>query len=55
MPVGAFLIAVFVPLKIPKDELFAELKEGSKISRKWFAAWLLLIRYVAPVVIIIVF
>ncbi|MBU8784981.1 sodium-dependent transporter [Bacillus glycinifermentans] len=55
MPIGAFLIAVFVPLKIPKDELFAELKEGSNLKRKWFAVWLLLIRYVAPVVIIIVF
>ncbi|MCY8267161.1 sodium-dependent transporter [Bacillus haynesii] len=55
MPLGALLIAVFVPLKIPKDELFAELKEGSKISRKWFAAWLLLIRYAAPIVIIVVF
>ncbi|MFN2745742.1 MULTISPECIES: sodium-dependent transporter [Bacillus] len=55
MPLGALLIAVFVPLKIPKEELFAELKEGSKISRKWFAAWLLLIRYAAPVVIIVVF
>ncbi|MDA1475053.1 sodium-dependent transporter [Bacillus changyiensis] len=55
MPIGALLIAVFVPLKIPKDELFAELKQGSSISRKAFAVWLLLIRYVAPVVIIIVF
>ncbi|MFO6495877.1 sodium-dependent transporter [Bacillus sp. z60-11] len=55
MPLGALLIAVFVPLKIPKEELFAELKEGSKISRKLFAAWLLLIRYAAPVVIIVVF
>ncbi|BCE14965.1 hypothetical protein RSC3_02321 [Bacillus paralicheniformis] len=55
MPLGALLIAVFVPLKIPKEELFAELREGSKISRKWFAAWLLLIRYAAPIVIIVVF
>ncbi|PAK34918.1 hypothetical protein CHH87_19750, partial [Bacillus licheniformis] len=55
MPLGALLIAVFVPLKISKDELFAELKEGSKISRKWFAAWLLLIRYAAPIVIFVVF
>nr|MDH3093269.1 sodium-dependent transporter [Bacillus velezensis] len=55
MPLGALLIAVFVPLKIPKQMLFDELKSGSGIKRKWFAVWLLLIRYVAPVAIIIVF
>lgn len=55
MPLGALLIAVFVPLKIPKQMLFDELKSGSGIKRKWFAVWLLLIRYLAPVAIIIVF
>ena len=55
MPLGALLIAVFVPLKISKQMLFDELKSGSGIKRKWFAVWLLLIRYVAPVAIIIVF
>ncbi len=30
MPLGALLIAVFVPLKIPKEELFAELRRALK-------------------------
>lgn len=55
MPLGALLISIFVPLKIPKQDLFDELKSGSNLKRKWFAVWLLLIRYLSPVAIIIVF
>ncbi len=55
MPLGALLISIFVPLKIPKQDLFDELKSGSSLKRKWFAVWLLLIRYLSPVAIIIVF
>ncbi|WP_258729327.1 sodium-dependent transporter [Bacillus atrophaeus] len=55
MPFGALMISVFVPLKIPKQALFEELKSGSSIKKKWFAVWLLLIRYLSPVAIIIVF
>ncbi|MCY8636115.1 sodium-dependent transporter [Bacillus spizizenii] len=55
MPLGALLISIFVPLKIPKQDLFDELKSGSNLKRKWFAVWLLLIRYISPVAIIIVF
>ncbi|MFS0575242.1 sodium-dependent transporter [Sporosarcina sp. 179-K 3D1 HS] len=55
MPLGALLIAIFVPLKIPKEKLFNELKAGSNISVKLFSVWFLLIRYLAPIAIIIVF
>ncbi|GLY09213.1 sodium-dependent transporter [Bacillus badius] len=55
MPLGALLIAIFVPLKIPKERLIAELSEGSSIGKKIFSAWFLLIKYVAPVAIIIVY
>lgn len=55
MPIGAFLIAIFVPLKIPKDTLLTEFQTGGSVGYKLFTAWLLLIRYVVPVVIIIVF
>ena len=55
MPLGALLIAIFIPLKIPKEKLFNELKSGSNISAKLFTIWFLLIRYVAPIAIVIVF
>ncbi|ERI08531.1 sodium-dependent transporter [Aneurinibacillus aneurinilyticus] len=55
MPLGALLIAIFVPLRIKRDVLVTEFNSGSNISKRWFAAWLLLIRYVAPIAIIIVF
>ncbi|PID23401.1 sodium-dependent transporter [Sporosarcina sp. P7] len=55
MPLGALLIAIFIPLKIPKDRLYDELKAGSNISKKIFSGWFLLIRYLAPVAILIVF
>ncbi|MEK3934175.1 sodium-dependent transporter [Sporosarcina sp. FSL W7-1349] len=55
MPLGALLIAIFVPLKMPKERLYEELKSGSNIGRKLFSAWFLLLRYLAPIAIIIVF
>ncbi|WP_096202650.1 sodium-dependent transporter [Bacillus sp. FJAT-45350] len=55
MPLGALLIAIFAPLKIKKDVLINEISSGTSNGKKWFAVWLLLIRYVAPIAIIIVF
>lgn len=55
MPLGALLIAIFIPIKIPKEKLYEELKAGSNMSTKLFSAWFLLIRYLAPVAILIVF
>jgi neurotransmitter:Na+ symporter, NSS family len=55
MPLGALLISLFVSLKIAKDTLFAELRQGSTISKLFFDIWFFLIRYVAPIAILIVF
>lgn len=55
MPFGALLIAIFVGFKIPRQTLFEEIKNGSHYGKKIFAIWFLLIKYVAPVAIIIVF
>ncbi|HLR53616.1 MAG TPA: sodium-dependent transporter, partial [Pseudogracilibacillus sp.] len=55
MPIGALLIAIFVGFKIPKQRLLEEIKHGSHSGKKIFAVWFLLIKYVAPVAIIIVF
>ncbi|WP_100331075.1 sodium-dependent transporter [Bacillus xiapuensis] len=55
MPIGAFLIAIFIPLKMNKQLLYDELSKGAGNIKSWFALWLLLLRFVVPVVIIIVF
>ncbi|MDQ0216342.1 NSS family neurotransmitter:Na+ symporter [Oikeobacillus pervagus] len=55
MPIGALLISLFIPWKIKKEALIAELQQGAGNVKSWFALWLLLLRYVIPVVIIIVF
>ncbi|MEJ9306302.1 sodium-dependent transporter [Priestia megaterium] len=55
MPLGALLIAIFVPWKMKKDVLIEEFKHGSTNVKRWFSLWLLAIRYIAPVLIIIVF
>ncbi|QQE72949.1 sodium-dependent transporter [Brevibacillus composti] len=55
MPVGAFLIAVFVPLRLKREMLMRELQVSTNWGRRAFAVWLLLLRYVAPFAIIIVF
>ena len=55
MPLGAFLISIFVPLKMKKNILQAELLEQSKWGKKAFNVWFYIMRYIIPIVIIVVF
>jgi NSS family neurotransmitter:Na+ symporter len=55
MPLGVLLVAIFVPLKIKKDVLMRELGVSKNKSYKLFVLWLFLLRYIAPIAIIIVF
>jgi NSS family neurotransmitter:Na+ symporter len=55
MPLGALLIAVFVPLKMKRETLLDELKVKSGAGRKLFVLWLLLLKYLAPLAILCVF
>lgn len=55
LPLGALLITLFVSFKIPKKTLLEELRSGSNLSYHVFNIWFLLVRYVAPITIIIVF
>lgn len=55
MPLGALLISIFVAFKIPRKVLLEELSSGSGYGKRLFAVWFLLIKYVAPIAIIIVF
>lgn len=55
MPLGALLIALFVPLKMKREVLIEELHAHSPAGRKLFVVWLLLLKYVAPLAILFVF
>lgn len=55
MPVGALSIALFVGFKIPRQQLLTEIKSGSSLGVRIFSIWYLLIKYVAPLAIVIVF
>ncbi|MGD6830716.1 sodium-dependent transporter [Sutcliffiella halmapala] len=55
MPVGALLISIFVSFKMKKDILRSEVIQGSKELNVLFSVWYLLMRYVVPVVIVVVF
>lgn len=55
MPTGALLISIFVSYKMKKDLLKSELIQDSKRLNLVFHVWYFLIRYVVPIVIIVVF
>ncbi|GGE64001.1 sodium-dependent transporter [Priestia taiwanensis] len=55
MPLGVLLVAIFVPLKMKKEVLMKELGVSENKGYKLFILWLMLLRYVAPIAIIIVF
>ncbi|MCL1694637.1 MULTISPECIES: sodium-dependent transporter [unclassified Lysinibacillus] len=55
MPLGVLLVAIFVPFKMKKDVLMNELGVSKNKGYKLFVIWLFLLRYIAPLAIIIVF
>ncbi|HDR6284980.1 TPA: sodium-dependent transporter [Bacillus cereus] len=55
MPLGVLLVSIFVPLKMKKDVLMKELDVSKNKGYKLFVLWLFLLRYIAPIAIIIVF
>lgn len=55
MPLGVFLISIFVPLKIKKSKLREEILQHSSLGAIAFNIWFFIIRFIIPLVIIIVF
>lgn len=56
MPLGALLIAIFVPLKMKREVLIEELRaDQSPLAKRLFVVWLLLLKYVSPLAIVLVF
>ncbi|WLD94138.1 sodium-dependent transporter [Alkalihalobacillus sp. AL-G] len=55
LPVGALLISIFVSWRMPRKTLVEELTDGSSFGKKLLALWVLILKFVVPIVIIIVF
>ena len=55
LPLGALLITIFISLKMKKKVLETELLEQSKFGKTAFNIWFFTMRYVIPIIIIIVF
>lgn len=55
MPLGVLLISIFVPLKIKKSTLREELLRHSRLGATAFNVWFFIMRFIIPLVIIIVF
>jgi len=55
MPLGVLLISIFVPLKIEKSTLRKEILQHSRLGSTAFNIWFFIMKYVIPLVIIIVF
>ncbi|MFX3634597.1 MAG: sodium-dependent transporter [Candidatus Pristimantibacillus sp.] len=55
MPFGVFLISIFVSYKIKKSTLREELLQNSRLAASAFHIWFFIMRFIIPLVIIIVF
>lgn len=55
MPLGVFLISIFVPLKIKKSKLREEVLQHSSLGATAFNIWFFIMRFIIPLVIFIVF
>ncbi|WLV25446.1 sodium-dependent transporter [Aciduricibacillus chroicocephali] len=54
MPIGTLLIAIFVSWIMKKSTVYEELSEGSEMRKGIFQAWYFLLRYIIPILIIVV-
>ncbi|GGI42519.1 sodium-dependent transporter [Mammaliicoccus stepanovicii] len=55
LPIGCLLIAVFISFRMDKALVKSEFQRGNTLSLKWFKLWKFLMRYIIPIIIIIVF
>ena len=55
MPIGALLIALFIGFKMPRTVLLEEISTGTTYGKRIFAIWFLMIKYIVPIAIVLVF
>src|SRR5699024_1382203 len=55
LPIGCLLIAIFISFRMNPELVEKEFRMGNHLSIKWFKLWRVLMRYIIPIIIIIVF
>ncbi|XXM70530.1 sodium-dependent transporter [Lysinibacillus sphaericus] len=55
LPIGALFISIFVSYRLKREDVRNEIQQGSSISGGMFNTWIILLRYIVPVAIILVF
>lgn len=55
LPIGCLLIAVFISFRMDQAIVKREFQMGNQLSLKWFKLWKFLMRYIIPIIILIVF
>lgn len=55
LPIGCLLIAIFISFRMNPELVEKEFRMGNHLSVKWFKLWRVLMRYIIPIIIIIVF
>ncbi|MDV2685770.1 sodium-dependent transporter [Alkalihalophilus lindianensis] len=55
LPLGCLLISLFISLRMEKRLMEQEILSGNRLTNRFFTVWLFLMKYVVPLVIIIVF
>ncbi|TYR80781.1 sodium-dependent transporter [Priestia megaterium] len=54
LPIGSLAIAIFLTYKMKKQAVYEEFITGSTKAEKWFSAWFFLVKYVLPIIILVV-
>jgi len=55
LPVGCLLISLFVGFKMDRALVRQEFFNGNHLSNGWYRTWIILLRWVAPITIVVVF
>lgn len=55
LPIGCLLIAIFISFRMDQAIVKREFQMGNQLSLKWFKLWKFLMRYIIPIIILIVF
>lgn len=55
MPIGALLMCLFVGWRVKKNVLEGELTNGGKLRQPLFKAYYIIVKYLAPIAIVVIF
>jgi NSS family neurotransmitter:Na+ symporter len=55
LPLGSLAISIFVGYRMKRETLLEEFQSGSSIGKRVFILWLFLLKYLLPLIIIVVF